>query len=557
MQFTLRATLGWLWWLVGTRPFLWSVFTYQLYGWGIFFFQTVKTPVESSKLILDYFFSGLATVLNATNPATQYVVGEKARYFTLLTDPGYQLNFVEVPNWHMMIYIACTALVAVQVMLFIPVLIFNVCVLLVKTSTRVNRLKMRTLEAILQPAEAEEGAVPPSFQMEVRTSGFFPRLVGQAIRMRDFLVVPSHVLNEIRKESDTLIVAGQKGSLRLPVDSFFSLHTDISVTPLALKAWTLIGASKAKPSYKVSGLLEVVSMGKRNCGSYWEGKPAFMIETKCNTEPGFSGAAYVDCGSLIGIHIGEMTTGVNGGMNAQFVDTLLAEYDVPTKTAEASSVVTTESDDSYQEDSTPTEEVDGKTYRKTGKGWKIDPSALRGVQEDIDRDDRIAERIERMAEEEGQKRYERLRQKIGDYANRDNCINVVRKEIQSGSFGIIKEHCLKPEPNVLERFSQLESVVNDLSDAVRCLAFRDRDYPGDVVETAVPKNLQRPKPAKIAEPRPSTSKTPDNPSPSTLVSPQKTREFEQFCQNLKEIQVTPSLLHRVAGRLRKRVSGST
>lgn len=160
-------------------------------------------------------------------------------------------------------------------------------------------------EALRDNSYFEPGKVPAS-QVAILTPGLFRNeQVGYGMRMEDFLVVPTHVLESVDWPKKSVLVQG-KGTLYLDVERFQDPLYDVSFFLLTPAQWAQVGAAKAAfLDAVVAENTRVWCTGSegRSHGVVQQASPGFYTYSG-STLPGMSGAAYETQGGVVGMHVG-------------------------------------------------------------------------------------------------------------------------------------------------------------------------------------------------------------------------------------------------------------
>nr|UGO57161.1 MAG: hypothetical protein 2 [Riboviria sp.] len=186
--------------------------------------------------------------------------------------------------------------------------------------------KRNTLESVR--AGSTESKMPsPANQAQVgELVGSEFRVIGCAVRMKDWLIMPAHVYAAVDKP----VAKGKQSMLALSSKEYTDLDTDLIGIKLTNQELSVIGLRD------VGCYNEIPRQGAFTaiCGSAGNGTTGVVrldpsvfgrVTYDGTTVAGYSGAAYMSGNSLIGIH----TSGgvVNGGYAAGYVKTLLQVVD--------------------------------------------------------------------------------------------------------------------------------------------------------------------------------------------------------------------------------------
>jgi len=242
--------------------------------------------------------------------------------------------------------------------------------------------KFLVLESIVQREKVEGCGTAPSCQMKVQTTGAFNSIIGQCLRISDFIVVPTHVLTSAKSRgSNQIHIVGQTGAIDIDCDRFLEVYTDVSACKLGTNKWARLGARKASVCYDTRGQITITALGETNFGSYRQGKSPNVVFIDANTLAGFSGAAYMQAGQCVGMHIGNIGPEINGGYYLSFLEGLLNVSDSKFLIFEAEGISSENMFDiSYDEPDVESIQIeDAILYRnaRTGKWVTDEPSRKR------------------------------------------------------------------------------------------------------------------------------------------------------------------------------------
>lgn len=150
--------------------------------------------------------------------------------------------------------------------------------------------------------------------------------VGCGVRIGDWAVFPNHVWSDVSEEP--VFYKNDFVSFKKDDVEVFDLDTDLMAIRLKERQWSTIGVSKPTIlHFEGSKYVSVVGVrGKGTCGTIKDDAHVFgRLIYLGTTVGGYSGAAYVSGGQLVGMH----TSGgaVNGGYSASYVLSLLNQLD--------------------------------------------------------------------------------------------------------------------------------------------------------------------------------------------------------------------------------------
>lgn len=150
-------------------------------------------------------------------------------------------------------------------------------------------------------------------------------LCGSTIRILDFMVMPAHVMNSAR-EDGFIYVKGNQGSLRIDVQDFVSLDTDLVARRCIESEFSRVGMPQVSLFERLPDNGDLVSisgvLGKGTVGVLRHDLSSFgKVVYEGTTNNGYSGAPYVKGTQVAGIHCWGGKT--NGGYSASYVKVLL------------------------------------------------------------------------------------------------------------------------------------------------------------------------------------------------------------------------------------------
>nr|UGO57416.1 MAG: hypothetical protein 2 [Riboviria sp.] len=145
----------------------------------------------------------------------------------------------------------------------------------------------------------------PRFQVEILLPGLLiDTFVGYGCRLNDHLVVPGHVYDLTGGEFILQTQAG-KVLVKPPVQRS-AIISDIVYAVIDISVWTTLQVAKPTCLKDRRGATQVSVTGKkgRAVGTISHSNVPFLYNFTGSTLPGYSGAAYVYNGALIGVHLG-------------------------------------------------------------------------------------------------------------------------------------------------------------------------------------------------------------------------------------------------------------
>jgi len=174
------------------------------------------------------------------------------------------------------------------------------------SSRRYKIMRSYRPEAMRDGSLFEPGRIP-SCQVKVSEVGIFSNsLVGFGLRMEDYLVLPTHVLESVDWPSNDLVLGEGRKSMLLDMERFQDPLFDVSFFLLTPAQWALLGVSKGSylNSVAVDGSrVWCTGMKGRTHGVVKQSSPG-MYTYSGSTLPGMSGAAYESQGGILGMHVG-------------------------------------------------------------------------------------------------------------------------------------------------------------------------------------------------------------------------------------------------------------
>lgn len=187
---------------------------------------------------------------------------------------------------------------------------------------------MRTCFESVRSGSVEELLLPPKNQLLVGdvVAGEF-QAVGCAVRMADWIVMPSHVF----AACEAPCLKGRQHWIRMSKErDYLDLDTDLIAFKLTEKELSTIGVSCCSISHALpytGDFVQIVgAAGKGTTGVLRHDRNVFgRVMYDGTTVSGYSGAAYTSGNRLVAIH----TNGgaVNGGYSASYIYSLLCAHD--------------------------------------------------------------------------------------------------------------------------------------------------------------------------------------------------------------------------------------
>lgn len=197
-------------------------------------------------------------------------------------------------------------------------------------------LKMREVPSVrakeivpesIRAESSEDVAAMPKVQVKIGhvKDGVFV-VFGSAVRIADAMVVPEHVLMAAKDPEDFIYAKGSQGALRINVNGFETIETDLAAKHLTPEEFSKIGMPQARLAENLPIHGEFVSV----CGVSGNGTVGKLIHDRTTfgkvcysgtTMPGYSGSPYMKGNSVIGMHC--WGGKINGGYSASYVKVLV------------------------------------------------------------------------------------------------------------------------------------------------------------------------------------------------------------------------------------------
>ncbi|APG75641.1 hypothetical protein [Hubei sobemo-like virus 18] len=160
-------------------------------------------------------------------------------------------------------------------------------------------------EAMVEGSDFVKGDIP-KYQVAVMKAGLLRDVhVGFGIRVNNFLVVPTHVINEVgnamilKKKIKIQVSMGQR-----IISDYVS---DLTYLPISNQIWADLGVTKsnlAKESLNLAAMATIVGNGGQTTGLLRKCAIPFFYTYSASTVPGMSGAAYAINNIVHAIHCG-------------------------------------------------------------------------------------------------------------------------------------------------------------------------------------------------------------------------------------------------------------
>lgn len=536
-----------------------SAVVWKITAYSLAVVQTVGLCMNTWEVASRPFYavaSVIGTAVGAAASATvQFVpnaTGEPDPYefLRLIAAGDFTRTTYLIPAWLLYSGLLSQLIVAVIVALNLVAWTITGAAMIVRLLSNVEKVKLTVKEAVVNLASQGLGR-DPACQVRVFKTGAIRHQVGNGIRIGNWLIVPSHVLqcagDQARFETDQSIQNGYELVLRTAC--FVEIYSDVSVAKLTEKTWSRLGMKKVSVSCNSKGFMSVSSFGTTNYGAFEVSSPPMLVTINANTVGGFSGAAYMDSGALLGMHLGSVTAAKNAGVSAAFLEALLSDIDF--KELEADGGISTEPDDNDFSGDAEEYSVGSKTLvRGKGGKWTVKKAAKMNLQRVLDDQQEEERRFQEEVEEFAARKYERLVERFNSKGweippnLRANARRAAEKELRSGqeaqeAAGFIepprqlKDWAKDYTNGVDDRLRKLEDLVFDLCKASKAMV-EQRASEGRAAAgvSKVSKPVQKPESNK---PKPKPAAKPDwvlpkNPSMSDIMKMTK----KQFVSWRKE-----------------------
>nr|QYV43070.1 MAG: hypothetical protein [Solemoviridae sp.] len=154
-------------------------------------------------------------------------------------------------------------------------------------------------------------------------------LIGHGWRMDDYMIAPSHVLNDCIEEQTQLL--GPKGTISVYtqdlVDQAKEIASDVVAIQLESRCFSVLGSKTARPApLAASKTVSVKTMdGLSSVGSLQAAEQFGTLVYMGSTQGGFSGTLYTDGERIYGMHMWGNSNG-NGGMEALYIKKRLEKH---------------------------------------------------------------------------------------------------------------------------------------------------------------------------------------------------------------------------------------
>lgn len=192
-----------------------------------------------------------------------------------------------------------------------------------KPSPRINHI----ISESIRTDSSENDAIAPKVQVKVGSikDGVFV-VYGSAVRICDAVVVPAHVITSASDADGNVWFKGSQGSLKIHVDGFNCIETDLYARSLGPEEFSRIGMPQVKLAECLPPTGEFISIvgvqSKGTVGKLVHDNSVFgKVVYSGTTMPGYSGAPYMKGNAVVGIHC--WGGKVNGGYSASYVKVLI------------------------------------------------------------------------------------------------------------------------------------------------------------------------------------------------------------------------------------------
>ncbi|APG75803.1 hypothetical protein 1 [Hubei diptera virus 14] len=174
---------------------------------------------------------------------------------------------------------------------------------------------------------SEEMSKPrPKCQILIgRKNGEEFEIYGNAVRIWDSLVTPTHVVHDASLEDGSVYIKGSQAVIKLDVTMFDALDTDLSYANLTQTQFSTIGAPTVSLDENLTcgALVEVTGVvGKGTVGKLYHDSSIFgRVIYNGSTKGGYSGAPYMRGNRVVGVHCWGGKE--NAGYSASYIKVLL------------------------------------------------------------------------------------------------------------------------------------------------------------------------------------------------------------------------------------------
>ncbi|APG75810.1 hypothetical protein 1 [Hubei sobemo-like virus 19] len=160
-------------------------------------------------------------------------------------------------------------------------------------------------EAMVEGSHFVKGDIP-KYQVAILKAGLLRDVhVGFGIRVNDFLVVPSHVINEVG--NDLLLKKNGKIQVSIGQRIISDYVSDLAYLPISSTVWASLGVTRAnlaKESLALAAMATVTGNEGQTTGLLRKCAIPFFYTYTASTVPGMSGAAYVSNNMVHAVHCG-------------------------------------------------------------------------------------------------------------------------------------------------------------------------------------------------------------------------------------------------------------
>lgn len=257
----------------------------------------------------------------------------------IISPPSLMETIAPPPKWYEQSYYVIVSnfvLSKIDLVLsvFLGLLTLAIVIRTKRLRTTIQRMRGVRFEACVEGSDFFSSGIP-SFQVSIVSIGtFLSKHIGYAVRVKNFLVLPAHVLLRVRETGGQLGISTRKGVTMLSATPFESkLMNDVVYIPCSSEFFSDNGIAAGKPLAMRSNGVMVSCAGKRGAttGLLSKSFQRGILVYRASTEAGMSGAAYVTSvsgHSFYGIHTGVRAED-NIGISAA---PLMAEMDYLSKT---------------------------------------------------------------------------------------------------------------------------------------------------------------------------------------------------------------------------------
>lgn len=272
-------------------------------AWGA---AIVSAVVEVVKYHIQYQYEGMHKLI-----VQQFVPEPEPEpdYFSVLV--GHALDLVRRVDMTLLALLLVVMLILASIWLTMGYAYYS----LRRVSYRVRGIQYEAMQA---GSEFQNGEIP-KFQVKISLPGVFLNThQGYGIRMGNWLVIPTHVLN-----GTEVVVEGARGKVVISTSHEPSkLHPDVAYIWLEENQWTMLGTRSASAVPITSCHVRCTGQKGYSTGVVNKTNIIGVLKYSGSTVPGMSGAAYVAQDRVVGMHTGASMNKNLGVAAALFVNEL-------------------------------------------------------------------------------------------------------------------------------------------------------------------------------------------------------------------------------------------